>query len=228
MWYIIIIIFIIEFWAEHWLQEKQTIFKTACCRVLALNVVLWCWTLQPQQVYKTWISCKSYGETHKFYHQWNLIHKAPVVYHKNQEWVHIVCKRFIFLVTMAVGEQFNGLSAKGTSKWYIHKNFVFLIFLFVHFCAVSELRERINMHDAQFANLDIQMAELDLRFQIVETASYDGTLLWKIRDYARRKQDAIQGRTLSLYSQPFYTHRYGYKMCARVSIRCLWKWLSLI
>jgi hypothetical protein len=73
------------------------------------------------------------------------------------------------------------------------------------------------MHDSQFAQLDVQMAELDLRFQILETASYDGTLMWKLRDYARRKQDAVQGRTLSLYSQPFYTHRYGYKMCARVN-----------
>lgn len=73
------------------------------------------------------------------------------------------------------------------------------------------------MHDAQFANLDIQIAELDLRFQLVETATFDGILLWKIRDYTRRKQDAAQGRTISLYSQPFYTNRRGYKMCARVS-----------
>ena len=28
--------------------------------------------------------------------------------------------------------------------------------------------------------------------------------------------DAIEGRTLSLYSQPFYTSYYGYKMCARM------------
>ncbi|XP_053373675.1 TNF receptor-associated factor 3-like [Mercenaria mercenaria] len=82
--------------------------------------------------------------------------------------------------------------------------------------SAPELKRRIDMHDSQFAQIDVQMAELDLRFQILETASYDGTLMWKLRDYARRKQDAVQGRTLSLYSQPFYTHRYGYKMCARV------------
>ncbi|XP_060562563.1 TNF receptor-associated factor 3-like [Ruditapes philippinarum] len=82
--------------------------------------------------------------------------------------------------------------------------------------SAPELKRRIDKHDSQFAQLDVQMAELDLRFQILETASYDGTLMWKLRDYARRKQDAVQGRTLSLYSQPFYTHRYGYKMCARV------------
>lgn len=50
----------------------------------------------------------------------------------------------------------------------------------------------------------------------METASYNGVLMWKIRDYSRRKQDAKTGRTISLYSQPFYTGRFGYKMCARV------------
>lgn len=60
------------------------------------------------------------------------------------------------------------------------------------------------------------MAELDLRFQVMETASYNGVLMWKIRDYLRRKEDARTGKTISLYSQPFYTGRFGYKMCARV------------
>ena len=72
------------------------------------------------------------------------------------------------------------------------------------------------MHYQQFAQVDVQMAEMDLRFQVLETPSYDGTLLWNLRDYTRRKAEASAGTKLSLYSQPFYTHRYGYKMCARV------------
>ncbi|KAJ8308690.1 hypothetical protein KUTeg_013564 [Tegillarca granosa] len=80
----------------------------------------------------------------------------------------------------------------------------------------NNLLTQIQQHDRQIGIQDIRMAELDLRFQVLETASYDGVLMWKIRDYSRRKQEAITGRTLSLYSQPFYTHRFGYKMCARV------------
>ncbi|KAK3092356.1 hypothetical protein FSP39_001850 [Pinctada imbricata] len=75
---------------------------------------------------------------------------------------------------------------------------------------------QVQQHERQLGLQDIRLAELDLRFQVLETASYDGTLIWKIKDYSRRKQDAITGRTLSLYSQPFYTSRTGYKMCARV------------
>ena len=58
-------------------------------------------------------------------------------------------------------------------------------------------------------------AESDLRFRLLETAAYNGKLIWRIPNYSRRKQDAIDGRTISLYSQPFYTSYYGYKMCAR-------------
>jgi TNF receptor-associated factor 3 len=63
---------------------------------------------------------------------------------------------------------------------------------------------------------DARLAELDLRFQILETMNYEGVLLWKIMNYQRRKQEAVSGKTLSLYSSPFFTSRYGYKMCARV------------
>uniref|UniRef100_A0A8C9W884 TNF receptor-associated factor n=1 Tax=Scleropages formosus TaxID=113540 RepID=A0A8C9W884_SCLFO len=63
---------------------------------------------------------------------------------------------------------------------------------------------------------EIRLADMDLRFQVLETASYNGTLIWKIRDYKRRKQEAVASKTLSLYSQPFYTGYFGYKMCARV------------
>ncbi|KAH3813222.1 hypothetical protein DPMN_141674 [Dreissena polymorpha] len=80
----------------------------------------------------------------------------------------------------------------------------------------TELRRKVTAQETSLTAINVQMGELDLRFQILETTSYDGILLWKIRDYQRRKAEAVAGRTLSLYSQPFFTHRYGYKMCARV------------
>ena len=61
-----------------------------------------------------------------------------------------------------------------------------------------------------------RLAEMDLRFQCVETTSYNGTCIWKISDYRRRKQEAVSGSVLSLYSQPYHTSRHGYKMCGRI------------
>nr|XP_054769699.1 TNF receptor-associated factor 2-like [Lytechinus pictus] len=40
----------------------------------------------------------------------------------------------------------------------------------------------------------------------------DGVLLWKIVNYSERKRDAIK----SIYSPPFFTSQYGYKLCGRV------------
>lgn len=78
------------------------------------------------------------------------------------------------------------------------------------------LETQAKRHDDLLSVHDIRLADMDLRFQVLETASYSGTLIWKIRDYQRRKQEALAAKTLSLYSQPFYTGYFGYKMCARV------------
>ena len=45
---------------------------------------------------------------------------------------------------------------------------------------------------------DIRLAEMDVRFQCLETANYAGVLIWKVTDYARRKQDAFQNRVSSI------------------------------
>ncbi|XP_074662917.1 TNF receptor-associated factor 3-like isoform X2 [Tubulanus polymorphus] len=84
----------------------------------------------------------------------------------------------------------------------------------------SDLPDNFNNHfqalERQVGLHDLQISEMDLQYQILETATYDGILLWKIKDYKRRKKEAKDGKSLSLYSQPFYTSRHGYKMCARV------------
>ena len=56
----------------------------------------------------------------------------------------------------------------------------------------------------------------ELRLQLLERATYNGILLWKIDDFNRRRREAVDGVTPSLYSTPFYTSQHGYKMCARV------------
>ena len=65
---------------------------------------------------------------------------------------------------------------------------------------------------------EIQLADQDLKLQIMETTSYDGILSWKIDEFQRRFHEAVDGKTLSIYSPPFYTARYGYKLCARASL----------
>ena len=49
----------------------------------------------------------------------------------------------------------------------------------------------------------------------MEGTSYNGVLVWKISNFAKKKQDAMSGTQPSIYSQCFYSSRFGYKMCAR-------------
>ncbi|XP_071962000.1 TNF receptor-associated factor 3-like [Antedon mediterranea] len=74
---------------------------------------------------------------------------------------------------------------------------------------LSQMNKEVTIHAAR-------LAEQDIRIQLTECASHDGVLLWKINDIDRRIRDAKLKPNHSLYSQPFYTSRYGYKMCARV------------
>ncbi|XP_060067107.1 TNF receptor-associated factor 3-like [Ylistrum balloti] len=74
----------------------------------------------------------------------------------------------------------------------------------------------VERAEKQVRLMDVRVCEIDLRLQLFETINYNGVLMWKIRDYRRRKMEAVNGRTLSLYSQPFYTSQYGYKLCGRV------------
>ncbi|XP_016123551.1 TNF receptor-associated factor 3-like isoform X2 [Sinocyclocheilus grahami] len=81
---------------------------------------------------------------------------------------------------------------------------------------LGSLEQQLSRHDDTMSVHDIRLAEMDLKLQVLETASFNGTLIWKIRDYKRRKQEAVASKALSLYSQPFYTGYFGYKMCARI------------
>ena len=84
-----------------------------------------------------------------------------------------------------------------------------------NFCFIVSNARMVSIEN-QLGMHAVRLAEQDLRFQVLETANFEGVLVWKIKNFARRKLDADSGKTLSLYSQPFYTSRYGYKMCARI------------
>ncbi|XP_046855192.1 TNF receptor-associated factor 3-like [Xenia sp. Carnegie-2017] len=87
---------------------------------------------------------------------------------------------------------------------------------------LSRFRERLDQIDESLTRKTVKIT--DLEAQRVSRAlgsnqvihSYNGTLLWKIDNYNRKRQDAINGIKTALYSPPFYSSQYGYKMCAKI------------
>ena len=62
----------------------------------------------------------------------------------------------------------------------------------------------------------VKLFTLDERLLNLEKISYNGTLLWKINNVQLKMEEAKNGKQTSFYSPPFYTDKYGYKMCARI------------
>ena len=82
--------------------------------------------------------------------------------------------------------------------------------------SIRRLERRVESTEHNLALRNVVLSDIEEYVRQQQTSSYDGSLLWKITDYARRRNDAITGRQTSIYSPCFYTSRHGYKMCARL------------
>ncbi|XP_022805975.1 TNF receptor-associated factor 1-like [Stylophora pistillata] len=83
---------------------------------------------------------------------------------------------------------------------------------------IDILRDELDIISKTQQDLKAQLEQIksEHRLNLQAFPSYDGQLLWKITDYTRRRNDAVTGQQVSLYSPCFYASRYGYKMCARI------------
>ena len=81
---------------------------------------------------------------------------------------------------------------------------------------VRGLERRFEAIEHTLALRNVTLADLEEYIRQQEFSSYDGQLLWKITEFARRRNEAVSGQQISFYSPCFYTSRYGYKMCARI------------
>ena len=84
------------------------------------------------------------------------------------------------------------------------------------FDSIRRLERRMESSEHNLALRNVVLSDIEEYVRQQHVSTYDGTLLWKISDYARRKNDAISGNQTSIYSTCFYTSRHGYKMCARL------------
>ncbi|XP_008266670.1 TNF receptor-associated factor 5 isoform X2 [Oryctolagus cuniculus] len=77
------------------------------------------------------------------------------------------------------------------------------------------LEGETSKHDAHINIHKAQLNKNEERFKLLEGACYNGKLIWKVTDYKMKKKEAVDGHTVSIFSQPFYTSRCGYRLCAR-------------
>ncbi|XP_071490775.1 TNF receptor-associated factor 3-like [Diadema antillarum] len=74
--------------------------------------------------------------------------------------------------------------------------------------SIDKLQQEIDSLFQSLQKQEIRILELEY--------SYSGVFLWKIESYSQRKKEAATTNVKSIYSKPFFTSQYGYKLCGRV------------
>ncbi|KAL5487178.1 hypothetical protein EMCRGX_G019750 [Ephydatia muelleri] len=83
---------------------------------------------------------------------------------------------------------------------------------------ISQLKMQISTIEKKVQAKETESEDRGFRLSLLENVSYDGTMIWKIPQFAQRMTDAQSGKYTSIFSLPFYTSRYGYKLCLRLYI----------
>ncbi|XP_040818694.1 TNF receptor-associated factor 2 isoform X5 [Ochotona curzoniae] len=81
---------------------------------------------------------------------------------------------------------------------------------------IEALSNKVQQLERSLGLKDLALADLQQKVLEMEASTHDGVLIWKISDFARKRQEAVAGRTPAIFSPAFYTSRYGYKMCLRI------------
>ena len=83
---------------------------------------------------------------------------------------------------------------------------------------ITSLQQKVAKLEKQLQASSSQSEDRDFRLSLIENINYDGTMIWKIPQFSQRMEDARSGKYTSIFSLPFYSSRYGYKMCLRLYI----------
>jgi len=74
---------------------------------------------------------------------------------------------------------------------------------------MDNMDRKLRSMERLIAMKDATINELNIRLTSLEQISYDGTLLWRVSEIQKKRQEAVSGRVTSVYSPPFFTSRTG-------------------
>ena len=80
---------------------------------------------------------------------------------------------------------------------------------------LQKVSESIVAIQNSLAQYGVAIEEIRLRQDVLDVKTTNGIFIWKIPDVRRRYRDAVERKTISLYSPPFYTSPHGYRVCVR-------------
>lgn len=79
----------------------------------------------------------------------------------------------------------------------------------------EEKAKKIEELERKLAYSEVQVTQLSQNVLSKDNCSFNGELVWRIENWSEVRAKAVAGTVTSLFSPPFYTSKYGYKMCVR-------------
>lgn len=65
---------------------------------------------------------------------------------------------------------------------------------------IENLSSKVTQLERTIGIRDLQLLETEQQVRELQHCTYDGIFVWKINDFARRRQDAVAGRTPAMFS----------------------------
>ncbi|KAJ3604512.1 hypothetical protein NHX12_029252 [Muraenolepis orangiensis] len=81
---------------------------------------------------------------------------------------------------------------------------------------IEILSNKVRQLERTVGLRELTIMEMEGKMREMSAATFDGVFVWKISDFTKKRQDAVVGRAPAMFSQAFYTSKYGYKMCLRI------------
>ncbi len=83
---------------------------------------------------------------------------------------------------------------------------------------IATLTHTLTKMERAMRSKHAEFEDRDFRLSLIENSNHDGNMIWKIPQFSQRMADAQSGKYTSIFSLPFSSGRYGYKMCLRLYI----------
>ena len=83
---------------------------------------------------------------------------------------------------------------------------------------IHTLQDKVARLESTLSSKQNENEDRDFRLSLMENRNFDGSMVWKIPQFSQHMVDARTGKYTSIFSSPFYSSRYGYKMCLRLYI----------
>nr|ABN04154.1 tumor necrosis factor receptor-associated factor 6 [Branchiostoma belcheri] len=91
------------------------------------------------------------------------------------------------------------------------------------------LRTKVHNQEAKIVEQQHYIRELELKLGSLQQKYFEleektrermcnGTYIWRIKEYSKLRQQAVNGAATVRHSSGFYTSYYGYKLCVRVNL----------